>query len=88
MGVSLAIAGVAVAAGGTVATMDAQRKAGHESRDAMLRAQSELNKPPPVMPIADGEATALAKKRSLAAQVQRRGRSSTVLSSPEDVLGG
>lgn len=85
----LAVAGGTVGAvGGTVATMDAQRTAGHESRDALLRAQEKLDAPPPIMPIADGEATALAKKRSLASQVARRGRASTVLSSPEDVLGG
>lgn len=88
MGVSAAIAGVVVAAGGAEMSMEAQRKASHESRDATLRLAQQLNQAPPVMPVADGEATAAARKRSMQAQVARRGRSSTILSDPSEVLGG
>lgn len=42
---------------------------------------------PKVMPTPDGEAARLAKRRSLAAQMQRRGRASTILTA-DDVLGG
>jgi hypothetical protein len=42
---------------------------------------------PQVMPLADDEAVRLARKRSLAAMMQRGGRSSTMLSSDSDTLG-
>lgn len=43
----------------------------------------------PAMPSPDDEATRRAKRRSIAAQMRRRGRASTILTSPEqsDVLG-
>lgn len=44
-------------------------------------------KGPVVMPLPDDEATKLAKKRSIAAQMQRGGRSSTILSEGS-TLGG
>lgn len=42
---------------------------------------------PIVMPIADDEAVRLAKKRSIAQQVGRGGRSSTILSADSDRTG-
>lgn len=44
--------------------------------------------PPPIMPVADDEATNRAKKKSIAAQVARRGRASTILTQNEDAVGG
>lgn len=43
--------------------------------------------PDPTMPVADDEAVRLARKRSIAAQMNRGGRSSTILSEG-DSLGG
>lgn len=44
---------------------------------------------PLVMPLADDEKIKAAKRRSVAAQLQRGGRSSTILSgSPSETLGG
>lgn len=45
---------------------------------------------PTVMPAPDDEATKDAKRRSLAGQLQRKGRQSTILSDPvsSDLLGG
>lgn len=46
-------------------------------------------KAPTVMPTADGDAVERARKRSIAAQAQRSGRSSTMLTSDSsDTLGG
>lgn len=42
---------------------------------------------PIVMPIADDEAVKRARKRSIAAQLQRGGRSSTILTDSTDKLG-
>lgn len=42
---------------------------------------------PKVMPLADDQAVADAKRRSMMAQMQRGGRTSTMLSSDSDTLG-
>ena len=42
---------------------------------------------PKVMPLADGEAVAAAKKRSITMQMQRGGRSSTMLTGDSETLG-
>lgn len=42
---------------------------------------------PVVMPLADDEAIMRAKKRSIASQLKRGGRSSTILSSSGETLG-
>lgn len=42
----------------------------------------------PVMPTTDTEALAKARKKKLAQQLQRSGRSSTILSDSGDALGG
>lgn len=44
--------------------------------------------PPPVMPTVDDEAVKRARKKSIAAQVGRRGRASTILTQNEDAVGG
>ncbi len=45
--------------------------------------------PVPVMPVVDDAAVQMAKKRSIAAQQQRRGRASTILTDQtNDPLGG
>lgn len=43
---------------------------------------------PRVMPLADDEAVAAAKRRSMMMQTQRGGRSSTMLTSDTETLGG
>ena len=48
----------------------------------------EPEKGPVVMPIADDEEVRRAKKRSIIEQMSRGGRSSTMLSSDSDSLGG
>lgn len=55
---------------------------------------SALNKPsaptvtaPPVMPTPDDDAMRRARRRSLAAQLGRRGRQSTILSQGDETLG-
>jgi len=42
----------------------------------------------PAMPIADDEAIMRARKRAVAQQIQRGGRSSTILTDNSDSLGG
>ena len=42
----------------------------------------------PTMPIADDEAILRARKRAVAQQIQRGGRSSTILTDNSDSLGG
>lgn len=44
-------------------------------------------KPPPTMPTPDSQAVVAAQRRSLAAQVARRGRQSTILTDTGDTLG-
>lgn len=43
---------------------------------------------PQTMPVADDEAIRTARRRSIASQMKRSGRSSTMLSSDSDTLGG
>ncbi len=43
---------------------------------------------PPTMPTPDDKAVEAARKRSIAAQVARRGRQSTILSQNDDAVGG
>lgn len=49
--------------------------------------KAAVEAPDPVMPIADDEAVRIARKRSIAKQVKRGGRESTILSDG-DSLGG
>jgi hypothetical protein len=77
---ALMIGGIG-AAGGAIGSMIGSKKAA---------APVEAPKPGPVvMPLADGEAARAARRRSMAAQLQRGGRSSTMLTgSNSDRLGG
>lgn len=43
---------------------------------------------PKVMPMADDDAVAAAKRKSMMAQMQRGGRSSTMLTGDSETLGG
>lgn len=43
---------------------------------------------PKIMPLADGDAVKAARKKSIAAQLGRGGRSSTMLSGDSETLGG
>lgn len=43
---------------------------------------------PVVMPLADDDKIAAAKKKAIAARLQRGGRQSTILSNDSDTLGG
>ena len=63
--------------------------AAQQSRKAAKSAQQpapipEVSEPEP-MPVSDGAATALAKRRSVSDQLRRRGRASTILT---DLQGG
>jgi len=42
---------------------------------------------PAEMPVASSDAVAATKRRSIAAQVARRGRASTILTEPDEKLG-
>jgi len=55
---------------------------GKKKKDAPVEA------PEPVMPIADDEAVREARRRSIAAQMGRGGRQSTILSDDSTKLGG
>jgi hypothetical protein len=43
---------------------------------------------PKIMPLADGDAVRAARKKSIAAQLSRGGRTSTMLSGESETLGG
>lgn len=53
------------------------------SKDKPQQAAPPPVEAPTVMPVADGDAAAAAKKKSLVAQIQRRGRASTILTGGE-----
>lgn len=44
--------------------------------------------PPTVMPLPDDQAVQKAKKKSISAQMARRGRQSTILTQNDDAVGG
>lgn len=52
------------------------------------KAATPASTPTPVMPLADDEAVKRARRASIARQMSRGGRSSTILSSGSDALGG
>lgn len=92
MGVSVPIVVGLLGAGTAAYSMDQSRKQAHAQADA-IRAQNEqlataLNdNPQPVMPTADGSSVQAAKQASIAEQVARRGRASTILTQPSEKLG-
>jgi len=92
MGISAAIAMGVSAAAATYSTLearkarkDAERQAALE-RDALADLQQE---PEPVIPLADDITVKQTRRRSIASQMRRRGRSSTILTDTgaADVLG-
>lgn len=75
-----------VATGGAYsASRDAKRA--REQAEAQAAAQREAlaaleSEPVPVVPLADDVASQRAKRRSISAQLRRRGRASTILTNP------
>lgn len=77
----------AVTTAGTVYAAQQSRKAAKSAQPAAPgtpEAIPEVSAPEP-MPVSDGAATALAKRRSVSDQLRRRGRASTILT---DLQGG
>lgn len=93
MGISAAVA-VGVSAFSAIQGADDARRARHSAEDAaeeQKKAIEELQaKPQPVVPVADDKAMRDARRRSIAEQMRRRGRQSTMLtdSGAGDTLGG
>jgi len=59
------------------------------SKDSQQAPAAPKIEAPTVMPVADDAAAAAAKKKSLVAQIQRRGRASTILTGGEtETMGG
>lgn len=92
MGISAGIA-AAVAVVGTAATIDNARSAKNQAKDAAEQAKKDsdalaaaINKPVPVVPSPDDASANDARRRSIAQQLARRGRASTILS--DDATGG
>lgn len=52
------------------------------------KAKPAVAEGPKVMPLADDNAVLQARKKSIAAQMQRSGRTSTMLTTDSDTLGG
>lgn len=73
----------AAAVGSAVSSADTSRKARHSAedqarlqREALAELQAE---PEPEIPLADSSEVRQARRRSIAAQMRRRGRASTIL---------
>lgn len=85
-------AGGALSAGGLLSGLGAISAIGSMFSGKKGSAQAPQLSKPTVMPTPDDEAQLAAKRKSLAAQSQRRGRQSTILSDPVsasgDLLGG
>jgi hypothetical protein len=94
MGVTAAII-TAAATVGSAASQASQAKKARQSAESQAALERQAladlqTEPEPVMPTADDEATARAKRRSIASQMRRRGRQSTILTDPASTepLGG
>lgn len=93
MGVSAAV-GLGAAAFAGFNQADEARRARHTAQDAGEANQKALEelqaKPLPVVPVADDKAMRDARRRSIAEQMRRRGRQSTILTDTGagDTLGG
>ena len=84
----LAIAGAANAGLGFIQNQRANKRAEQDS--ALARQQlAELQRERQTMPVADDESVRRARERSISAQMRRRGRASTILTSSgsSDALG-
>jgi hypothetical protein len=93
MGVSAAVAAVATV-GSAAVQQDSSRKARHSAEDQAKAEREQLAQlaaqPENVIPTADDQAVKDARRRSITAQLRRRGRASTILtgdSSVGDTLG-
>lgn len=94
MGISTtALVALGVLGAGTVAyTMDQSRKQEHAQEDAIKAQNAQLttalnDNPQPVMPTPTDSNVQVAKQASIAEQVARRGRASTILTQPSEKLG-
>lgn len=93
MGVTAAVAAVGSTLFSVGNSMDQQRRAAHTAADQQKQAQTAIDSamqsnPQPVMPTPDGAAVQAASQASIAEQVARRGRASTILTGPQgDKLG-
>lgn len=92
MGVSAAWAVAAIAAAGVAQQADSSRYASNTARDEAKRQRDLLaslkDQPVPEMPTPDSAQARLEKRRSIASQLSRRGRASTMLTGNKDPLGG
>lgn len=82
MAVSAAVVSAAAAAGSVYQQRQAQNKADQDAalaRQQMADLQNAASATKPVIPAANDEAIRRAKARSIASQMQRRGRASTLL---------
>lgn len=88
----MAIASAVGAGASYVGQQKAQKQADKDAalaRQQMADLQAEASKPKPVIPAANDEAVRRARERSIASQLRRRGRSSTILTQSDatDTLG-
>ena len=88
----LIVGSTLVSAGGVAYSTDQQRKAAHEAIDAQRAATEALSSAPiPTMPTPglQSDTARSARRASIAEQMRRRGRASTILTGgASDVLGG
>ena len=95
MAIAAIIIGAVVGGGGVAYSTDQQRKAAHEAMDAQRAAAAALSvpelqaQPVPTMPSPglQSDTARAARRASIAEQMRRRGRASTILTGT-DVLGG
>lgn len=89
----LGIVGIGASLLGTAAQASASRSARRQAEQQAAQQQAALQAaraaPEPVLPRPDDEAVRRARKRSITAQLLRRGRASTILTQPSfgDTLG-
>ncbi len=88
----IAIAGAIGTGASYLQQQKAQKKADQDAalaRQQMAELQSAAAQPKPVIPAANDDAVKRAKERSIAAQLRRRGRASTILTDTgnSDALG-
>lgn len=92
--VDVGVAIVDIATGGTISQSKNAKKA-REQAESQAAAQREAlaaleSEPVPVIPLADDAASGKARRRSITAQLRRRGRASTILTNQDagnDALG-
>ena len=90
MGISAAVVSAVAAVGGVVENRNARKSAARNAAVEQRRLADLQNEAEPVVPVADDEAIRKARRRSISAQMRRRGRASTILTGSEsssDALG-